>query len=101
MQRWTVQDRYGNEIYLTEERWQHITSKHLELVGHLDDLLSTIQRGKTKQEKLDPQRYRYRYPYEDPLYANTHIVALVVFSYQEDSGGRTVRNNFVTTAWGE
>jgi hypothetical protein len=22
--RWTVQDRYGNSIYLTQERWEHI-----------------------------------------------------------------------------
>jgi len=22
--RWTVRDRYGYEIYLTEERWEHI-----------------------------------------------------------------------------
>ena len=22
--RWTVRDRYGNEIYLTQERWDHI-----------------------------------------------------------------------------
>jgi len=24
MKKWTVQDRYGNTIYLTEERWHHI-----------------------------------------------------------------------------
>ncbi len=24
--RWTVQDRYGNSIYLTRERWEHIKS---------------------------------------------------------------------------
>jgi hypothetical protein len=23
--RWTIQDREGNPIYLTEERWRHIT----------------------------------------------------------------------------
>jgi hypothetical protein len=22
--RWTVQDKYGNSIYLTQERWEHI-----------------------------------------------------------------------------
>ena len=22
--RWTVTDRYGNSIYLTDERWEHI-----------------------------------------------------------------------------
>ena len=24
--RWKIHDRYGNEIYLTHERWQHITA---------------------------------------------------------------------------
>ena len=23
--RWVVRDRYGNDIYLTQERWEHIT----------------------------------------------------------------------------
>jgi hypothetical protein len=26
--RWTVQDHYGYEIYLTEERWEHINEQH-------------------------------------------------------------------------
>jgi hypothetical protein len=31
--RWVEKDRYGNDIYLTEERWEHITSpmNHLEM----------------------------------------------------------------------
>ena len=28
-QRWTVQDRYGNPLYLTVERWQHILESRL------------------------------------------------------------------------
>jgi hypothetical protein len=24
--RWTVRDRYGNSIYLTNERWEHIVN---------------------------------------------------------------------------
>jgi len=32
--RWTVRDRYGNEIYLTQERWDHIieSTNHPEMV---------------------------------------------------------------------
>ena len=26
--RWTVHDRYSNEVYLTHERWDHITDPH-------------------------------------------------------------------------
>ena len=31
MQKWTVRDRRGREIYLTEERWKHIVEGHEEL----------------------------------------------------------------------
>ena len=31
MSKWTVQDRYGNAIYCTEERWQHILTSRPEL----------------------------------------------------------------------
>jgi hypothetical protein len=31
MKKWTVQDRYGNTIYLTEERWYHILDSCPEL----------------------------------------------------------------------
>lgn len=30
--RWTVRDRYGNDIYLTHERWKHI----IEPINHPD-----------------------------------------------------------------
>jgi len=31
MNKWTVQDRYGNTIYLTEERWKHILESRLDM----------------------------------------------------------------------
>lgn len=31
MKKWIVQDRYGNEIYLTEERWHHILEARPEM----------------------------------------------------------------------
>lgn len=64
MARWTVRDRYGNEIYMTGERWQHIISKHHDLIG---------------------QRYRYRYRYRYRCLVlpndNNRITVVVVFSY--------------------
>ena len=96
MRRWTVQDHYGNEIYLIEERWTHIADQHDELEGRLDDLLDTLRYGRRKQEALEPQKYRYRRQYDDLLYGYNHIVAVVVFRY--DASG--VSNNFVITAWG-
>jgi hypothetical protein len=32
LKKWTVQDRYGNEIYLTAERWHHILEARPEKV---------------------------------------------------------------------
>jgi hypothetical protein len=36
MERWTVRDRFGNEIYLTQERWEHIVLpfNHPERAAH-------------------------------------------------------------------
>lgn len=96
MHRWIVRDRYGDEIYLSEERWEHITDRHDELTGRLDDLLDTVRYGRRKQEPLDPQRYRYYRPYSDLLYGFNHIVAIVVFSHT--TSGQP--NHFVVTAWG-
>lgn len=59
MERWIIHDRRGHEIYMTVERWQHITSKHHELIGHIEDVLETIRKGRRTQEHRDPQRYRY------------------------------------------
>jgi hypothetical protein len=49
MRRWLVHDREGREIYLTEERWEHIVSRHGELRHHVDDVLDTIRQGRRQQ----------------------------------------------------
>jgi hypothetical protein len=53
--RWTVQDRDGNPIYLTEERWQHITEdlNHPEMADHEDELKTTIKQARRQQEPLN------------------------------------------------
>jgi len=96
MRRWIVQDRHGNEIYLTEERWQHIQRRHDELEGRLDDLLDTLRHGLRTQEALEPQKYRYRRAYKDLQYGFNHIVVVVIFRYDETGAP----NNFAITAWG-
>lgn len=96
MHRWIVEDRHGNEIYLTEERWEHILRRHDEPTGRLDDLLDTLRYGQRRQESLEPQKYRYRRTYDDLRYGFNHIVAVVVFRYDEAG----TPNNFVITAWG-
>lgn len=38
--RWTVRDRSGNEVYLTEERWEHIIEpiNHPEMAAYEQQL---------------------------------------------------------------
>jgi len=59
--RWSVRDRYGNDIYLTHERWRHIVeaTNHPEMSAHEEHLKATIRSGKRKQDPLNPQKYRY------------------------------------------
>jgi len=37
-----IQDQYGNTIYLTDERWQHIAQRHPVLQGFKNEVLKTI-----------------------------------------------------------
>lgn len=66
------------------------------MIGRLDDVLNALRKGRRKQEVRDPQRYRYRYPYDDLRYGYNHIAVVVVFSYRQLPDGTTESNNFVT-----
>lgn len=46
--RWTIHDLYGNSIYLTNERREHITESinHPEMLDYEEHLKATIQQGK-------------------------------------------------------
>lgn len=48
MRRWTVTDRDRREIYLTEERWEHIKLRHEELIGHREDVLNSLRFGRRR-----------------------------------------------------
>jgi hypothetical protein len=93
--RWVVRDRYGNDIYLTDERWEHIVEpmNHPEMSAYEEHLKETIQSGKWKQDPLNPQKYRYVKPFDD-LQRTTHTSSpLCCFGLVK---GRVV-NRFPTT----
>jgi len=98
---WTVQDRYGNEIYLTDERWHHIIEpiNHPDMVRLLDELQETIRTGHRKQDLLNPQKYRYSRAFDTLDDDNTHIVAIVLCRYTESEDGRPEPNNYIVTAY--
>lgn len=99
MRKWTVQDRYGNTIYFTEERWQHVLESRPELEPYLDMFLETLRSGRRNQDPLIPNEYRYYSRFDELLPDNNHMVVVVVFKTRLDEQGQYVPNNFVVTGW--
>ena len=101
MKRWTVRDRYDNDIYLTQERWEHITQSinHPEMLACKSHLKETVQSGRRKQDSLNPHKYRYVKAFVDLAEDNTHIIAIVLFRFGEGEGGKPVPNNHIVTAY--
>lgn len=99
MEKWIVHDRYGNEIYLTQERWRHILEARPELEPFLDKFLETIRTGHRRQDALISNEYRYSKQFDELLPENNHIVAIVMFKTKLDDAGNYVPNNFVITGW--
>jgi hypothetical protein len=99
--RWTVKDRFGNSIYLTQERWEHIIESinHPEMEEYEEELKETIKSGTRKQDTLNPQKYRYSKDFDKLPAHNTHIVAIVLFSVRESDVGEIISNNFIVTAY--
>ena len=99
--RWTVYDHYGNEICLTQERWEHIVDliNHPEMAEYEEQLKETIQIGRRKQDPLNPRKYRYVKAFEGLAEDNTHIIAIVLFGLSEDATGQPVSNNYIITAY--
>lgn len=99
--RWTIQDKYGNSIYLTQERWEHIIDpiNHPEMGFYEEELKETVQSGTRKQDSLNPQKYRYSKGFDNLPADNTHIVAIVLFRLQESGTGEIESNNFIITAY--
>jgi hypothetical protein len=99
--RWTQNNHFGNVIYLTDERWDHIIggNNHPEMAGFEEYLKKTIRLGIRKQDPLNPHKYRYTKKFEDLPEGNTHIVAIVLFRLRETSAAEPVPNNYIVTAY--
>ena len=99
--RWTTHDAYGNRIYLTHERWKHITDilNHPEMSDYEEHLKQTIQRGRRKQDSMNPRKYRYAKTFDDLAEDNTHIIAIVLFKFSTGDAGGLILNNYIVTAY--
>ena len=98
---WTQRDRFGNEIYLTRERWAHIVDadNHPEVAPFFDYLAETIRLGRRRQDPYDPNSYQYYRYFPDLPDDNTHLVVCVRFRWHIDKDGTVWEEKFVTTAY--
>lgn len=97
--RWTIQDREGNAIYLTEERWSHIIENHPEIESYEPEVKVALARGRRRQEPLNQRKYRYVMPFSDLPEDYTHIVVIALFGVVVDIHGESASNNWVATAF--
>jgi hypothetical protein len=88
-----VQDRFGNTIYLTDERWNHIVKSHHQLKGRRAEVLSTIRSGKRRQDPAVLDKFYYKKSVRF-LGRFSAIEVVVLFRQQKDQP-----NNFVVTAY--
>jgi hypothetical protein len=91
-----VQDRYGNRIYLTWERWEHALGHPGMHEGLRDLLLDTLRQAGRKQDRYDPAKYKYTQDFADLPLPYTHMEVVVKFGWNRESGAA---NNFVLTAY--
>ena len=84
--RWTVHDRYGNAIYLSQERWEHIVAaiNHPEMLEYEIELQETIRSGLRKQDALNPHKYRYTKEF---------------FHFRSGEQAEPLPNNYIVTAY--
>jgi len=94
-----VVDRWGNEIYLTDERWRHILETHEEMIHFRHYLFETLRNGRRRQDKFDPSKYKYSKLFPDLPDDFTHIIVVVKFSQQRTTKDVEHGNNFVLTAY--
>ena len=58
-ERWEVYDQYGNKVYMTGERWQHILHSRPWLADYHDDILNTLRKARRKQDTLNLHKYKF------------------------------------------
>ena len=98
-ERWEVHDRYGNAVYMTAERWQHILQSRPWLADYQADILNTLRQGRRKQDMLNPRKYKYYWPCDKLFPDFNHLVVVVLFGETLDKQGRVMANNYVATAY--
>ena len=92
-----VRDRLGNEIYITDERWEHIYKRHPEIISCKGHVLRTLRSGRRKQQPLELDIFKYALSYDDLSVPHTEVIVVVKFGEKIDE--QVKPNNFVLTAY--
>ncbi len=98
---WIQVDRFGNEIYLTAERWAHIVDpdNHPEVEPYFECVRATVRQGRRRQDEFDPRSWEYSLAFPDLPLDYTHIVVAVRFRLRIDPDGTEHEEKFVKTAY--
>jgi hypothetical protein len=71
-------DPFGDSIKLTDERWQHILTRHPEMSGHLDNLRLTIKEPNTiYRSQIEPTEYHF-YRLLETNIGQLYLIAIVI-----------------------
>lgn len=62
----------------------------------LESVLSTLRKGRRKQDAYDPAKYKYIYEFLNLPMSYSHMVVVVKYGWQ---GVPSKTNNFVLTAY--
>jgi len=92
-------DKYGNQIYITDERWDHIYKRHPEIKGFEEDVIKTIRTGHRKELVLEPNVFRYSKLFVDLPFNHSQIIVIVKFSQKTNKTNQVIDNNFVITSF--
>ena len=90
-----VKDQLGHEIYITDERWNHICEEHPEMAGFDSQVMETVEKGGRFQDSIRPDIFLYYRDFEDLPSGNTTIVVVIRFGFAPDGS----ENNFIVTAY--
>lgn len=89
-----IQDRYGNIIYLTDERWEHIIKYHPILNGHRVEVLSAVRSGNREQDPFSWEKFYYTKTIRHWKGRFKKIRVVVLFHKKNDKP-----NNFIVAAY--
>lgn len=89
-----VHDKFGNTIYLTDERWNHIIKRHALLKDRKNDILKTLRSGKRRRDDSHLDTFSYVKAFANLPFGFTHIKVIVLFRVKSGKP-----NNFVLTAY--